>query len=179
MLPGNTPHSGHCGPLLPPAWETYIAFHVPQENQNLHHARGHDRRSNKKKGTQSPSTPPCPSAWHHGKLAQTGQSFPLLPRLPFWRLPCQFCLKPAEVVACSSLRHKGQRRETLLPLLLALWGRECGMQQEIKLLGKVTPIPKQGNNHKAMPGTPFLTPHPNMPPTVQFLGAVKFFRMSS
>lgn len=34
------------------------------------------------------------------------------------------------------------------------------MQQEIKLLGRVTPIPKQGNSHKAMPGTPFLTPLP-------------------
>lgn len=96
MLPANIPHSGHCGPLmlptLPPAWETYIAFHVPEENQNLHHARGHDRRSNKKTGIQSPSIlPPCPSAWHHCKLAQTGQSFPLLPKLPFWTLPSQFC----------------------------------------------------------------------------------------
>lgn len=54
MLPGNTPHRGHCGPLMPPtllpAWKTYIAFHIPEENQNLHHAREHDRRC-KKTGT--------------------------------------------------------------------------------------------------------------------------------
>lgn len=34
------------------------------------------------------------------------------------------------------------------------------MKHEIKLLGRVIPIPKQGNNHKAMPGTHFLTPPP-------------------
>lgn len=34
------------------------------------------------------------------------------------------------------------------------------MKQEIKLLGRVIPISKQGNNHKAMPGTHFLTPPP-------------------